>query len=65
MRRHHQCEHRADRDVLNGLADAARQRGGQDHAKGEQLVELFGKAQADSRKGADLGQEPLRSRLTG
>jgi hypothetical protein len=28
-----------------------------------ELVELFRKAQADSRKGADLGKQLLRSRL--
>lgn len=31
--------------------------------KDEQLVELFTKAQADSRKGADIGKALLRSRL--
>ncbi|MGW1626978.1 hypothetical protein [Streptomyces sp. NPDC002172] len=36
-----------------------------ERAKDEQLVELFSKAKADSRKGADLGKELLRSRLTG
>jgi hypothetical protein len=30
-----------------------------------QLAELFSKAQADSRKGAELGKELLRSRLSG
>ncbi|MFG2555733.1 hypothetical protein [Streptomyces sp. NPDC048581] len=33
--------------------------------KDEQLVELFTKAQADSRKGADMGKALLRSRLSG
>ncbi|MEU2623074.1 hypothetical protein ABZ642_34045 [Streptomyces sp. NPDC007157] len=33
--------------------------------KDAQLVELFIKAQADSRKGADLGKAMLRSRLSG
>lgn len=33
--------------------------------KDEQLVELFTKAQADSRKGADMGKALLRSRLNG
>ncbi|MGW2958706.1 hypothetical protein ACWDGI_09475 [Streptomyces sp. NPDC001220] len=33
--------------------------------KDAQLVELFTKAQADSRKGADLGKAMLRSRLSG
>ncbi|MER6083029.1 hypothetical protein [Streptomyces sp. NPDC001833] len=36
-----------------------------ERAKDGQLVELFSKAQADSRKGANLGKELLRSRLTG
>lgn len=30
-----------------------------------ELVELFRKAQADSRKGAQMGKELLRSRLAG
>ncbi|MFF4759206.1 hypothetical protein [Streptomyces sp. NPDC001292] len=30
-----------------------------------ELVELFRKAQADSRKGAEMGKELLRSRLAG
>ncbi|MDN0199788.1 hypothetical protein [Streptomyces sp. S.PNR 29] len=30
-----------------------------------QLAELFRKAQADSRKGAELGKELLRTRLNG
>ncbi|MER5522266.1 hypothetical protein ACGFZQ_44225 [Streptomyces sp. NPDC048254] len=36
-----------------------------ERAKDAQLVELFTKAQADSRKGADLGKAMLRSRLSG
>jgi hypothetical protein len=35
-----------------------------ERAKDTQLVELFTKAQADSRKGAELGKSLLRSRLT-
>ncbi|MFE5039086.1 hypothetical protein [Streptomyces sp. NPDC056683] len=34
-----------------------------ERAKDTQLVELFTKAQADSRKGAELGKSLLRSRL--
>ncbi|MEU6807858.1 hypothetical protein ABZ920_02335 [Streptomyces sp. NPDC046831] len=30
-----------------------------------ELVELFRKAQSDSRKGADMGKQLLRSRLNG
>ncbi|MDQ0585584.1 hypothetical protein [Streptomyces rishiriensis] len=30
-----------------------------------ELAELFGKAQADSRKGAEFGKQLLRSRLSG
>jgi hypothetical protein len=30
-----------------------------------ELADLFRKAQADSRKGAELGKQMLRSRLTG
>ncbi|WP_030567512.1 hypothetical protein [Streptomyces aureocirculatus] len=33
--------------------------------KDTELVELFRKAQADSRKGADLGKKLLRARLNG
>ncbi|MFD9903320.1 hypothetical protein [Streptomyces sp. NPDC059063] len=33
--------------------------------KDTEVAELFRKAQADSRKGADLGKELLRSRLRG
>jgi hypothetical protein len=33
--------------------------------KDNEVVELFRKAQADSRKGAELGKQLLRSRLTG
>ncbi|MGW7427628.1 hypothetical protein ACWGJB_48165 [Streptomyces sp. NPDC054813] len=36
-----------------------------ERAKDAQLVELFTKAQADSRRGADLGKALLRSRLSG
>jgi hypothetical protein len=31
----------------------------------KELVDLFRKAQADSRKGAEIGKELLRSRLSG
>ncbi|SEE83538.1 hypothetical protein [Streptomyces sp. Ag109_O5-10] len=34
-----------------------------EQAKDAQLVELFTKAQADSRKGAEMGKALLRSRL--
>ncbi|MER6533774.1 hypothetical protein ACWDE0_43475 [Streptomyces sp. 900105755] len=34
-----------------------------ERAKDAQLVELFTKAQADSRKGAEMGKALLRSRL--
>ncbi|MGV9992148.1 hypothetical protein [Streptomyces sp. NPDC003374] len=33
--------------------------------KDDEVVELFRKAQADSRKGAEMGKELLRSRLGG
>lgn len=33
--------------------------------KDNEVVELFRKAQADSRKGAEMGKELLRSRLGG
>ncbi|GGZ00126.1 hypothetical protein [Streptomyces poonensis] len=33
--------------------------------KDQEVVELFRKAQADSRKGAEMGKELLRSRLGG
>ncbi|WNM32988.1 hypothetical protein RKE30_22655 [Streptomyces sp. Li-HN-5-11] len=33
--------------------------------KDNEVVELFRKAQADSRKGAELGKQLLRSRLNG
>lgn len=39
------------------IQDAARE-------QDEDLAELFRKAQADSRKGAELGKELLRSRLS-
>ena len=39
------------------IGDAERDRDGE-------LVELFRKAQADSRKGAEMGKKLLRSRLT-
>jgi hypothetical protein len=35
-----------------------------DRSGDSELVELFRKAQADSRKGAEMGKELLRSRLT-
>ena len=35
-----------------------------EQANDSQVAELFRKAQADSRKGAELGKELLRSRLT-
>ncbi|MFF8861145.1 hypothetical protein ACF08B_03745 [Streptomyces sp. NPDC015139] len=33
--------------------------------KDSEVVDLFRKAQADSRKGADIGKQLLRSRLNG
>lgn len=36
-----------------------------DRSGDSQLAELFRKAQADSRKGAEMGKELLRSRLSG
>jgi hypothetical protein len=36
-----------------------------DRAGDSELADLFRKAQADSRKGAELGKEMLRSRLAG
>ncbi|GGX06479.1 hypothetical protein [Streptomyces lomondensis] len=36
-----------------------------ERANDTEVVELFRKAQADSRKGAELGKELLRSRLGG
>lgn len=33
--------------------------------KDQEVVDLFRKAQADSRKGAELGKELLRARLSG
>ncbi|MFF8594657.1 hypothetical protein ACF061_25045 [Streptomyces sp. NPDC015220] len=33
--------------------------------KDDEIVELFRKAQADSRKGAELGKQLLRQRLSG
>ncbi|MFI5683225.1 hypothetical protein [Streptomyces sp. NPDC051636] len=33
--------------------------------KDQEVVDLFRKAQADSRKGAELGKQLLRSRLNG
>ncbi|MEU5595326.1 hypothetical protein [Streptomyces sp. NPDC020298] len=33
--------------------------------KDQEIVELFRKAQSDSRKGAELGKQLLRSRLNG
>lgn len=33
--------------------------------KDQEVVELFRKAQSDSRKGAELGKQLLRSRLNG
>ncbi|MEV7690863.1 hypothetical protein ACFW1F_34935 [Streptomyces bungoensis] len=36
-----------------------------ERAKDDEIVELFRKAQADSRKGAELGKQLLRSRLDG
>jgi hypothetical protein len=35
-----------------------------DRSGDSELAELFRKAQADSRKGADMGKKLLRSRLT-
>jgi hypothetical protein len=42
----------------NYIADAERE-------GDRELVEFFRKAQSDSRKGAELGKQMLRSRLTG
>ncbi|GAA2252232.1 hypothetical protein GCM10010145_19940 [Streptomyces ruber] len=42
----------------NYIQDAERE-------KDDEVAELFRKAQADSRKGAELGKELLRSRLGG
>jgi hypothetical protein len=36
-----------------------------ERAKDTEVAELFRKAQADSRKGAELGKELLRKRLSG
>ncbi|MEU1465169.1 hypothetical protein ABZ478_16465 [Streptomyces sp. NPDC005706] len=36
-----------------------------DREKDNEVVELFRKAQSDSRKGAELGKQLLRSRLGG
>ncbi|KUN79499.1 hypothetical protein AQJ66_28655 [Streptomyces bungoensis] len=36
-----------------------------ERGKDDEIVELFRKAQADSRKGAELGKRLLRSRLDG
>ncbi|MGW3359827.1 hypothetical protein ACWDFL_31145 [Streptomyces bungoensis] len=36
-----------------------------ERGKDDEIVELFRKAQADSRKGAELGKQLLRSRLDG
>lgn len=36
-----------------------------ERSKDDEIVELFRKAQADSRKGAELGKQLLRSRLDG
>lgn len=36
-----------------------------DRSGDSELAELFPKAQADSRKGAEMGKDLLRSRMTG
>ncbi|MFI2644140.1 hypothetical protein [Streptomyces sp. NPDC018610] len=36
-----------------------------ERAKDDEVAELFRKAQADSRKGAELGKQLLRQRLNG
>ncbi len=36
-----------------------------DRSGDSELAELFRKAQADSRKGAEMGKDLLRSRMTG